>query len=89
MCSFVYKLFGESAKLNASLADDEKDQLSKLSVREVRAALAAQAVRPPSTGVLFYEVRGKPLFDSGNPEEAQSSRLSCTNCNWIRNPKSS
>jgi len=80
MCSFVYKLFGESAKLNASLADNEKDQLSKLSLREVRAALAAQAVRPPSTGVFLYDVGGKSHL-------VRFVAVSCTNCNWIRNPK--
>lgn len=62
-CSFAFKLCGEGAKLNTVLADDEKDQLSKLTLREVRAALAAQAIRPPSTGVLFCNVEGTFFLD--------------------------
>lgn len=50
--SFVYKLCGEAAKLNGALSDDEKDQLCKLSLKEVRAALAVQAIRPPSSADL-------------------------------------
>lgn len=35
--------------MNGALSDDEKDQLCKLSLKEVRAALAVQAIRPPSS----------------------------------------
>lgn len=51
--SFAYKLCGEGAKLNTFLADNEKDLLSKLTLREVRATLADQATRPPSSGICF------------------------------------